>query len=181
MNQQTAVILAAAIAAAIAAIATLFVTLYNNKRQSKLEYEKWIRTREDQIDKEFRSAIAELSRKIVVGSHRIIWLAWKAKNDPTGLKEEDFLTYDKNMGDVFPDIVGARVLVSAFNRQAHNEITPFVRVLYDLDEKVAHATKSFKDSPKASIEALEKLYDETVKFDSKFLEMITDITGLNRN
>ena len=164
----------------IAAFAGLSVALITSWLQSKLEYKKWIRTREDAIDKEYRSAIAELARKMVVGSHRIIWLAWKAKYDPAELKEEDFLAYDKNMGDLFPDIVSARVLVSAFNRQVHSEVTPFVRALYDLDEKVAHAAKTFKDAPQESIEALEKLYDETIKFDSKFLEMITDITGLNR-
>src|ERR1044071_4725017 len=163
MGEKTIII----ITALIAAFAGLSVALITSWLQSKLEYKKWIRTREDVIDKEFRSAIAELSRKMVVGSHRIIWLAWKAKHDPEGFKEEDFLTYDKNMGDVFPDIVGARVLVSAFNRQAHNEITPFVRALYDLDEKVAHAAKLFKNAPQISIEALEKLYDETIKFDSK--------------
>lgn len=153
MNQQTAVILGAAIAALVA----FCVALYNSRRQSKLEYEKWLRTREDQIDKDFRLAVADLTRKIAQGTHQIIWLAWKAKNEPTNLTEEDFVMYDKKMGELFPDIVGSRIIVAALNRKVHDEITPFVKRLYILDEEVAKARILFRKMPEKSIATLAEL------------------------
>lgn len=176
MNPQTAAIFGAAIAALVA----LFVALYNSWRQSKLEYEKWLRAREDETDKEFRLALADLTRKIVQGTHRIIWLAWKAKNEPKNLTEEDFILYDRQMAEIFPDIVGARVIVAALNRQVHAEITPFVRGLYSLDEEVAKARILFKQMPEKGTDQLVNCLDRTIKFDGELLERVTDIGGLRR-
>jgi hypothetical protein len=176
MNPQTAAILGAAIAAIVA----LSVALYNSWRQSKLEDEKWLRAREDQTDKEFRLAVADLTKKIVQGTHRIIWLAWKAKNEPTNLTEDDFITYDKEMAEIFPDIVGSRIIVAALNRKVHIEITPFVRRLYALDEEVAKARILFKETPEKGTATLADCYDKTINFDSDLLMRVTDIVGLNR-
>ncbi|MDT4895518.1 MAG: hypothetical protein QOH25_595 [Acidobacteriota bacterium] len=176
MNPQTAAIFGAAIAAIVA----LSVALYNSWRQSKLEYEKWLRAREDQTDKEFRLAVADLTKKIVQGTHRIIWLAWKAKNEPTNLTEEDFIMYDKQMAEIFPDIVGSRIIVAALNQKVHIEITPFVRRLYALDEEVAKARILFRETPEKSTATLAACYDKTIKFDSELLVRVTDIVDLSR-
>ncbi len=176
MNPEAAAILGATIAAIVA----LFVALLNSWRQSKLEHEKWLRAREDETDKEFRLAIADLTKKIVQGTHQIIWLAWKAKNEPTNLKEEDFVMYDKQMAEIFPEIVGARIMVAALNQNVHSDITPFVRRLYALDEEVAKARILFRETPEKGSETLAACYDKTIEFDGELLMRVTDVVGLSR-
>jgi hypothetical protein len=159
VNQQTAAILAAAIAALVA----LSVALYNSRRQSNLEYEKWLRTREDQIDKDFRLAVADLTRKIVQGTHQIFWLAWKAKHEPTYLTEEDFIMYDKRMAELFPDMVGSRIIVAALNQKVHTDMTPFISRLYDLDEEIAKIRILFREPPEKGTATLADCYDKATK------------------
>ncbi|MBW4571886.1 MAG: hypothetical protein KME31_28895 [Tolypothrix carrinoi HA7290-LM1] len=86
MNEPVAVI----IGAAIAAISGLSVALLTSWRQSRLEYDKWLRAkaddnnrwlqlREDDRQKDIRLAIVELTKKLSIGLHVMTWFTWKAK------------------------------------------------------------------------------------------------------
>lgn len=176
MNSPTAAILGAAIAAFVAFV----VALYNGSRQSKLESERWLRAREDEADREFRVAVADLTRKIAQGNHRIVWLAWKARNEPASLTDDDFRMYDEQMAELFPDIVGSRVIVAALNKQVHAEISHFVNDLYSLDARVARARNLFKATPEKGRETLIEIYDETVTADARLLEKVTSVVGMGR-
>jgi len=64
------------------------------RQQLELEHRKWLLVREDDLAKEARLAVADLTRKIASGIHEIVWLAWKAKYFPRQLTQKDILKYD---------------------------------------------------------------------------------------
>lgn len=171
--------IASLIGAAIGAISGLTGGYLTGRRQSQLERERWIRSRKDEHQKNLRLAVAELTRKLAVGTHEVAWVTWKAKHAPTELTEEDLSAYNKGMKTLFPDIVGSRVVVDALDKATHTRMTPLVLKLYGLDEQVALAAMLFKDTKKDGIAALADCYDTCLEIDEEILTKVTEIMRLD--
>jgi len=171
--------MASLIGTAIGALSGLAGGYLAGRRQSQLEYEKWRREREDNLEKDIRSAVAELTKKLAAGIQAIGWLTWKAENYPTKITEDDLANYDNDMKTLFPDIVGSRIAVAALNRETHTKMTPLVNELYSLDAQVAKATMTFKDSQEGGCKALADCYGKSRQFNDEFLEKVTEIVGLD--
>ena len=171
--------LASLIGTAIGAVSGLAGGYLAGRQQSHLEHEKWRRTREDNLEKDIRSAVAELTRKLAAGIHAIGWLTWKAENYPKKITEDDLENYDKDMKSLFPDIVGSRIAVAALSREMHTKMTPLVNALYNLDAQVAKAAMAFKDTQDEGSKALADCYGKSRQFVDEFLEKVTEIVGLD--
>lgn len=166
---------ASLIGAGIGALAGLAGGWLNSWRHSKLEYEKWTRSRRDAIEKDTRLALADLAKKIAAGIHAMAWLAWKAKIEPSRLSQDDLTTYDTTMNTLFPDIVGSRVALAALSKEIHDQISPLIQQLYDLDVKIAKTSSLYRDSVSEGTQALANFLSETSKFDEVFLKEVTRI------
>lgn len=166
---------ASLIGAGIGALAGITGGWLNGWRQSKLENEKWLRSRQEAIEKDTRLALADLTKKIAAGIHAMAWLAWKAKIEPTRLSENDLTTYDVTMNTLFPDIVGSRVALAALSKEIHAQISPLIQRLYDLDVKIAETAALYRNSPSEGSKELAEFLSETSRFDKIFLEEVTRI------
>lgn len=166
---------ASLLGAGIGALAGLAGGWLNSWRQANLEYEKWTRSRQDAIEKDTRLALADLTKKIAAGVHAMAWLAWKAKIEPSRLSENDLTTYDTTMGILFPDIVGSRVVLAALSKEIHDQISPLIQQLYDLDVKIAETASLYRSSVSEGTKALANVLSETSKFDKMFLKAVTKI------
>lgn len=172
---------ASLIGAAIGAVSGLGGGYLTGRRQAKIEREKWRRGRRDEEAKTLRLAVAELTRKLAIGTHTIAWLTWKAKNTPTQLTKEDLSVYSREMKALFPDIVGSRAVVVALNEEAHSKMSPLIIKLYALDAHVALAAASFDDARKDCIAALARYYEEDLELDQELLTKVSETVGVRLN
>jgi hypothetical protein len=170
---------ASLIGTAIGAISGLGGGYLAGRRQTQLEREKWVRSRNDEHEKTLRLALAELTRKLAAGTHAIAWLTWKAKYASTELTEGDLSVYNKDMKALFPDIVGSRIVVVALDKEIHTKITPLILNLYSLDAQVARAGMLFKGARSDCIKAIAQYYEAVLEFDKELLTKVTETMGLD--
>ena len=166
---------ASLIGAGLGALAGLAGGWLNGWRQSKLEYEKWTRARQDTIEKETRLALADLTKKIAAGINAIAWVTWKAKNEPERFSENDLTTYDTTMKTLFPDIVGSRVTLAALSKEVHDQVSPLLTKLYRLDVQTTNAAAVYRKTALEGTEALAECLSEVSKFDESLLNEVTRI------
>lgn len=172
---------ASLIGAAIGAVSGLGGGYLTGRRQAKIEREKWIRGRKDEQERTLLLAVAELTRRLAIGTHTIAWLTWIAKNTPTKLTKEDLSVYNREMKAIFPDIVGSRAVVVALNKEAHSKMSPLIDKLYSLDARVSLAADSFDDARNGCIQALARYYDEDLELDEEILTKVSEIAGVRLN
>lgn len=188
MDSQSTV---AIMGALVGAFTGILIALLTNWQQSRVEYQKWLRTkedeqqrwmqaREDEVVKDLRLAIAELTKKLAIGAHTMGWLTWKAKYDSANLTEEDIVDYNKKMQALFIEIVGARILVAALDKDIHTQMKPIIERLYILDGEIASKSALFKSSPQESIMALAKCNDIQAQLVTDLLERATELIGLEQ-
>jgi hypothetical protein len=170
---------ASLIGAAIGAISGLAGGYLTGRRQSQLERDKWFRARKDEHDKNIRLAVAELTKKLAAGTQEISWLTWKAKYTPDALTVTDIANYNNKMAVLFPDIVGARVIVDAIDKSIHARLTPLINKLYSLDENIALAAKDFGSSRERCTKALAGYYEQWLSLDKEILTRVTEIMKLD--
>jgi hypothetical protein len=96
--------LASVVAALIALVAGLAGGFLAGRQQSSLEYQKWQRSRADDLAKEARLAVAELTKSLGAATHTMAWLTWTARNRPKQLTKQNVLNYDEEMHRLFPAI-----------------------------------------------------------------------------
>lgn len=147
----------------------------NGWRQSKIEHEKWIRSKQDTIEKDTRLALADLIKKLAAGIHAIAWLTWKAENEPDNLSENDLSAYDSTLQSLFPDIVGSRVVLAALSRETHEQVSPLVNQLYVFDVRIGKAAALYRNSMPEGIKALAACHHDCLQFDKVLLDEVTKI------
>jgi hypothetical protein len=147
------------------------------RRQAILERERWLQTRDDDIAKETRLALAELTRKMGAAIQTMMWLAGKAASNPARLTQQDISDYDKEIAGLLPDILGSLMVVSALDNELSDKMAPLVGEIYGADGELASAAQSFEDSREASTAAIAALYNPRVSglYDD-LSEKIGDIT-----
>jgi len=166
---------ASLIGAGLGALAGLAGGWLNGWRQSKIEQERWRRSRLDTVERDARLALAELTKKLAVGVHAIAWLTWKAKYEPDKLSENDLSAYDTTMQSLFPDIVGSRIALAALTKETHNLISPLIEQLYDFDVRIAKAAALYRESASAGVRALVEYHDKCLQFDRLLLDEVIKI------
>jgi hypothetical protein len=116
-------------------------------QQSRLiETFKGEEARKNEIAKERRVAIAEFATKLSAGFQTMAWLTWKAKYEPKGFSNDDIIVYDAAMKALFPQIVGARVVVAAIAPESHAQLGQLAQDLYSRDGEVAKVCVRYKEA-----------------------------------
>jgi cell division protein FtsL len=180
------------IAAALAALVAIMNTFLTASRQTRLEREKWQRTRDDEMRKwellrqdeaakSVRLAVAEVARLLASAAQAVSWLTWNGTHAPDLVTESDFDTYNKAMKTLFPQIVGAHLLLVALDKRTDETINPLVQQLYLLDEEVAKASVLFAKSPTASTAALAACYSACNDYFGSLHERFKNLLSENRS
>lgn len=129
--------------------------------------------RRDEEIKENRLAVAELSRNLAAGIQAISWLTWMAKNE--ALSKDHILEYTAEMKNILPGIVGARSVLAALYKPAHERMSGMVQSLYDLDASIGQLVLSFRDNPKFVREQLTEKHAVTLKYEIDLTTMVDGI------
>jgi hypothetical protein len=163
------------IAAVIAAVVSLFNIFYTTFSQSRLESQKWIQARQDDADKNLRLAVADLTRKLAIGSHRMGWVTWKAVYARDSFSAEDIATYDKDMREVLPDVIAAHLLIAAMDRKTYDKIGPLAEKLYMIDGAIGQAGHDFINSKRQINSKWMELYNLCLKYQDQLKKEMTEI------
>jgi len=153
--------------------------ILTGRRQARLEQEKWLQARKDDIEKETRLAVAELARKMAVAVQAMLWFTSKAGNTPQKLSQEDISEYDKAIQDLLPDILSSLMVVSALDTEVSDKMSPLLYRIYEVDGQIAQASTQFETSPQSSVESLAELRNtEVLPLYSELAQRISGIAGL---
>ncbi len=170
------------VTAVMGGIIALLVGWLAGRREANLESEKWRRAREDDLKKETRLAVADLTRKLALAAHSMVWLTWKATHRPSEFTREDIANYDEEMHRVIPDIVGAHAVVSALEPRLGDKLQPLTKRIYALDADIAtEATKlipSLVDSSfpqTGAVKGLDALEKEAREFKNALITTVTQV------
>jgi hypothetical protein len=166
------------IGATIGALSGLAGGFLTGRRQLKVERDKWLQSRKDEIQKDIRLAAAELTRKIAAANHSMLWLTWKAHFQPNDLTNEDISDYDKEMHVVKPEIIGALMNLCALDENLYDRMNPFVIKTHVLDGRIAIAAIPFKVSRESATKAIAEFYEEAYPLYNELAQMVADMIGL---
>jgi hypothetical protein len=153
--------------------------ILTGRRQAQLEREKWLQARKDDVEKETRLAVAELTRKMATAVQTMLWFTSKAVNTPNEVSREDISEYDKAIQGLLPDILASWMTVSALDKGVSKTLRPLVDRIYIVDGRIALASREFEAARESSVAALAKLF--TTDVPSLFNELdqtVSGITGL---
>jgi len=160
--------------ALIGAIVALVGGYLAGSRQSRLEYKKWLRAREDDLAKEARLAVAEFTRKLATAIHSIVWLAWKARFRSAEITQQDISRYDEEMHNLIPEIVGTLAVISALNKELYERMNELAVELYKLDGQMALTTPALLDSSKPQTD-IEAIYNKAYEFNRELTQKVTEV------
>jgi gas vesicle protein len=121
--------------------------ILTGRRQAKLEREKWFQTRKDDVDKETRLAVAELTRNMAAATQVMLWFTAKATTTPDKVTQKDVSDYDKEIQERLPDILGSLCVVSALDPKISARMSPLMGDIYSVDAQIAQACKGLDEYP----------------------------------
>ena len=156
------------VAALIAAITSIGNVYFNFLSATSLERVRWEKARQDEATKNLRVALADYSRELATGAQKATWLLWIAENASSEFSEKNLTTYDDEMRVILPRFFTARVLVAAYDMATYEKMEHLSKRLYKLDNDIAIAGRTFRNSRAQGLEELGRLYRDVQQFRESF-------------
>ena len=173
-------VLSNVIGSVIGAFIALAGVLLSSVRQSRLESEKWARTRQEKITNEIRLAVAQLTRKLSIATQAMQWTTWSPQNDPDNATQESLTEYDERMKVLWPDIVSASINIATLNISIYHQIMPLIHKVSNLDKQMFFASRQFKENREEGIKALAACRNQVIAFNTEYVNAIADILNLDK-
>jgi hypothetical protein len=161
--------------AAIGLIAGLLGAFVAGRQQTRFEEQKWRATRQDELEREKRTAIAELTRKIVMAVQVAARLAWHARHHPSRISVEDTNNYERRIHELLPDIMSSVVVVSALDSDVHNLMYDLVRKVYNLDDRMSKAIIIWEGSQDEGAKAMADCLEDVIPFWGELNQTVSDM------
>lgn len=121
MNQGFEVVLGVA----VGALAGIVAGALAGWRQSKLEREKWTRSREDRVRSETRGAVAALARTLASTAHSMMWATFKALTSGKASLEA-LASFEVEFHAEVAELVGAQMRLAELDFALYEKVTPYV-------------------------------------------------------
>jgi len=115
------------------AVAGLLGGLVGGWQQRLAAVQSWRQGRADEIWKEERQSLLDLTTLIAMGSQAMAWLAWSASVKPLAEVLEEAERYDARMRRLLPKIFSAQAAASGLDDKTYKTIQDLVDHLIELD------------------------------------------------
>jgi hypothetical protein len=125
--------------AAIGALSGLFTAVVTGWNQRRSDRQRWQQTRIDELWKEERRALLELTSLLAQGSQAASWLAWSASVKPAESVLQEASDYEHRMRELLPKLFSAQAAASGLSDAAFAEINPLVQRLAAMDTQIGSA------------------------------------------
>jgi hypothetical protein len=113
-------------------------------QQRKAEQQRWSQRRADELWKEERRALLDLTNLLAEGCQAASWLAWSATAKSDESLRSDIAEYDSKMRLLMPRLVTAQAAASGLSDDAYDRLDPLVQRLFALDGALADASVRFE-------------------------------------
>jgi hypothetical protein len=187
------------IGTSVGALLALSGVYLSSKKQWNLEEKKWRESRKDELDRwnrsqkeaadrrqqnredeilrETRLAVAELTRKIAAGGQSLEALTWWARHEPNTFTVKHVEEHDSRMATIYTEMLGAQLVVATLAPSLYERTRPIVKEVYRLDAEVARWSKDLMSDPK-QVTHLGYLWPEVVTFNKAIPKQIEGILGM---
>lgn len=142
-----------AIAALIGAAFGFGAAWYSAEAQRRLEYARWLRSREDAVHQDIRIAVADVVTRLSELAHSIMWFTFSSLNsiqaDQSSEDVERLLdSFMDETHSLVAQIVGAQYRLAALHLEVYETVTPLVSEAIRLSEDAIFAAEREVDVDK---------------------------------
>jgi hypothetical protein len=154
---------------------SLELARFTQEQNRSLEEFKTRLTTEGESLRSIRLAVAELAKRLAAANHCICWVCWTAQHAPENFNAAGLDKYEGEIHLLLSEIVGARVVLSALSKSVHDQISPLINKLYQLDAEMGNAKRICLKTPEEGIHKLAILYNTSREFDDQLLEAVSSL------
>jgi hypothetical protein len=127
--------------------------------QRRTEEAKWRQARADELWREERRALLELTTLLAEGAQAIGWVGWAASVKSVEALQVELTEYDARSRALLPRLFSAQAAAAGVSEGVFDRIEPLVRRLVSLDRAVGDASMQLLKDPKAGRQALNEIWD----------------------
>lgn len=146
--------LASLLGASIGAITGVCGGFVAGSQQRKVETLRWKQARADELRKEERRSLLELTSLLAEGSQAAAWLCWAATIKSADAVKADASDYETRMRALLPRLFSAQAAASGLSETAFSQIDPLVQSLISLDTKLGTASFRLDAKPEETLQEL---------------------------
>ena len=143
--------IAGLVGASIGALTGLLGGLIANWNQQRADLTRWRQARADDLWKEERRSLIELTNLMAEGCQAVIWLTWSATVKPADAIGQEASEYDARMRILLPRLFSAQAAASGLSDEAFVKIAPLVERILALDTAVGGACTLLGAEPNEAV------------------------------
>lgn len=136
---------------AIAGVAGGFVTGWQQRRGDAA---RWRQQRADEVWKDGRRSLLELTNHLAEGSQAAVWLCWAARHGTVEAVKAEATEYDARMRTILPLLFTAQAAVSGLSKEGVSVMDSLVREFTALDDSLGSAISLLDTTPQLALQML---------------------------
>ncbi len=148
------------IAALVGAAGALVGTWLSGRHATRLEYERWARSRADAAADARAAAISGLTKPLASSLQQIVWLAYGAESRGPLFDEKEIVEYDLAMRSHLTAIAQGLVEVAHRDREAYRGLDRVAQEITRLDAALSGRLAPYLENPDAGPPAIKDIGDE---------------------
>jgi hypothetical protein len=154
------------------AVAGLLGGLIAGWQQRLAENQRWRQGRADDVWKEERRSILELTTLIAIASQTMAWLSWSASVKPIEAVREEAEVYDARMREILPKIFSAQAAASGLNDATYQTVQEVVNRLIKLDTLLGTKCVELKSDPGAALPVMAGIEPDALDLARQVVEIV---------
>ena len=168
--------LTVAVIGAVVALAGSLLTNVVALRNERLRHEQAAR---DALIAEMRTRTADAFKQLLAIQHAIEWVTWHAKFDPEAIRTQELVSsYEREVHVAYPAFLGALAAATSISPTVYEDLRALLDRVYGIEQRVALALKSAKESDAKftpAIDDLKEEYGEITRFLKEVLDQLPQV------
>ena len=148
--------------------------------QRRTEEAKWKQARADELWREERRALLELTTLLSEGTQAIGWVGWAASVKPVEALQAELAEYDARSRALLPRLFSAQAAAAGVSEGVFDRIEPLVRQLMSLDGAVGDAGVQLMEDPEAGRRALNEIWERAAALNREIVHQVASCLRLDR-
>jgi len=148
--------------------------------QRRGEEAKWKQARADELWREERRALLELTTLLAEGCQAAAWVGWAASSKPLEALRHDLAEYDRRMRALLPRLMAAQAAAAGVSEGVFHRIDPLVMQLTALDLAIGNASVQLDVEEGAGQEALRDLQEPAFALTRQVVQQVSSYLRVDR-
>lgn len=166
--------------AMVGSLTGLAGSLLTPRLQRRTEEAKWKQARADELWREERRALLELTTLLAEGCQAVSWVGWAASVKPIEALRADLTEYDERMRALLPKLMSAQAAAAGVSEGVFDRIDPMVTHLYHLDVAIGDASVQLDGDPEASRRGLREIQEPANELSRQVVRQVSSYLRLDR-